>query len=261
MKPEPRDHAATRAELEKRLRAAEAQVSALNQELNSLAYAISHDLRAPLRAIEGFSRVLLDDAKAELDPESQRYLTLIIASVERTTRLMAALLAYSRLSQAHLAKTTLDMTALARSLAHELAGSRTDRPVEILIHRLLPGWGDPSLIRTALEQLLKNAFKFTGPRPVARVEVGSYAEGAEHVYYVRDNGVGFHPQHAEKLFRLFQHLHRREEFEGAGAGLAIARRIVQRHGGRTWAEGAVEAGATFYFSLPCPEAEDRPETA
>jgi len=222
-----------------------------NAELESFSYSVSHDLRAPLRAIHGFARILLEDHTAKLDPEAQRLLGVIDQNTRRMGQLIDDLLAFSRLGRKGIASARVDMTELAHLVADELRPGEGDRNgLELRIDALVPAHGDRALLRQVLSNLLQNALKFTRGRPNARIEVGSRPDGNETVYYVKDNGAGFDARYVDKLFGVFQRLHSAEEFDGTGVGLAIVKRIVQRHGGRVWAEGELNEGATFYFSLP-----------
>jgi len=223
-----------------------------NAELESFSYSVSHDLRAPLRAIHGFARILLEDHQAKLDPEAQRLLGVIDQNTRRMGQLIDDLLAFSRLSRKELASARVDMTELANVVADELRRAEPERngQLEVKIGTLLPAQGDRAVLRQVFSNLLQNAMKFTRAQPNARIEVGSRPDGKETVYFVKDNGAGFDPRYTDKLFGVFQRLHSNEEFEGTGVGLAIVKRIVQRHGGRVWAEGKVNEGATFYFTLP-----------
>ena len=229
---------------------AEAELRTLNQELESFSYSVSHDLRAPLRAIDGFSRILLEDHAAGLDPEAHRVLGVIRSNTQRMGHLIDDLLSFSRLGRKELDRARVDMTALAQAAAEELRQANGDRPVAVTIDPLPPALGDRALLHQVWSNLLQNAFKFSRGRPAPRVRVGSRREGTETVYLVTDNGVGFDPSYAHKLFGVFQRLHHTEEFEGTGVGLAIVQRVVHRHGGRVWAEGVVDGGATFSFTLP-----------
>jgi len=222
-----------------------------NAELESFSYSVSHDLRAPLRAIHGFARILLEDHNAKLDPEAQRLLGVIDQNTRRMGQLIDDLLAFSRLGRKEIASARVDMTELARLVADELRRGEGDRNgLELRIDSLVPAHGDRALLRQVLGNLLQNALKFTRGRPDTRIEVGSRPDGKETVYFVKDNGAGFDARYVDKLFGVFQRLHSAEEFDGTGVGLAIVKRIVQRHGGRVWAEGKLNEGATFYFSLP-----------
>ncbi len=220
-----------------------------NAELEAFSYSVSHDLRAPLRAIHGFSRILLEDHGASLDPEAKRVLGVIDENTRRMGHLIDDLLAFSRLGRKELETASVDMADLVRVVAAEVRRSVGDRPLDIAIGPLPPARGDRDMLRQAVTNLLDNAAKFTRHRTPGHIEVGHRADGAESVYYVKDNGAGFDPRYAGKLFGVFQRLHRAEEFEGTGVGLAIVQRIVLRHGGRVWAEGQPDAGATFFFTL------------
>ena len=223
-----------------------------NAELESFSYSVSHDLRAPLRAIHGFARILLEDHHAKLDPEAQRLLGVIDQNTRRMGQLIDDLLAFSRLGRTDLTTGPVDMKELARLVADDVQRAESDRngSLEIRIDPLPPARGDRGLLRQVISNLILNAAKFTRGRPSARIEVGSHPNGDEVVYYVKDNGAGFDARYVDKLFGVFQRLHSAEEFDGTGVGLAIVKRIVQRHGGRVWAEGGVNQGATFYFALP-----------
>jgi len=220
-----------------------------NAELEAFSYSVSHDLRAPLRAIHGFARILLEDHGAELQPEAKRVLGVIDENTRRMGQLIDDLLSFSRLGRKELETARVDMTELVRSVADEVRRTAGDRPLEITIGPLPPARGDRDMLRQAVTNLLDNAAKFTRRRAPGQIEVGHRADGAETVYYVKDNGAGFDPRYAGKLFGVFQRLHRAEEFEGTGVGLAIVQRVVQRHGGRVWAEGQLDGGATFFFTL------------
>jgi light-regulated signal transduction histidine kinase (bacteriophytochrome) len=224
-----------------------------NAELESFSYSVSHDLRAPLRAIHGFSRILLEDHHAKLDPEAQRLLGVIDQNTRRMGQLIDDLLAFSRLGRKELETRQVDMRELARGVADEVRRLEGERPLDITVAPLPPAQGDRALLRQVVSNLVQNAAKFTRGRGDARIEVGFQGNGNQTVYYVKDNGAGFDSRYADKLFGVFQRLHRSEEFEGTGVGLAIVKRIVQRHGGRVWAEGKADEGATFYFTLPVAE--------
>ncbi|HYK82685.1 MAG TPA: ATP-binding protein [Gemmatimonadales bacterium] len=221
-----------------------------NRELEHLSYSVSHDLRAPLRAIDGFARMLDEDHAAALNPEAHRLLDVIRGNTVRMGQLIDDLLQFSRLSRRELEPTAVDLGALAQGVVDELSHANDARRVAIAVGPLPQARGDRGLLRQVLVQLIGNAFKFTRGRPDARIDIGARREGGEMVYYVRDNGVGFDMRYANKLFGIFQRLHRVDEFEGSGVGLALVQRIVHRHGGRVWAEGRANEGATFYFTLP-----------
>ena len=238
------------AELEQRVERRTAQLEAANQELESFSYSVSHDLRAPLRAIDGFSRILLKDHADRLDAEGQRLLDIIRANTQQMGQLIDDLLAFSRLGRREVKAADLDMGTLVREVAGELQDTLGDRTVEWDLKPLPATRADRALMHQVWVNLLGNALKFTRLKEAAIIEVGCRPAGDEDIYYVKDNGVGFAMQFAHKLFGVFQRLHRYEEFEGTGVGLALVQRIIQRHGGRVWAEGQVNGGACFYFSLP-----------
>jgi len=223
------------------------QLEVVNKELEAFSYSVSHDLRAPLRAISGFSQAILEDCAEQLDDEGRRYLGLIQDNAHRMGRLIDDLLAFSRLNRQRMSMSTIDMAELASTVFYELAAQEKGRD---LVFTALPAplaWGDPPMVRQVLFNLISNAIKFTRTREEACIDFG-YAPKAE-AYYVRDNGVGFDTQYADKLFGVFQRLHAASEFEGTGVGLALVHRIVTRHGGRVWAESELGRGATFYFTL------------
>lgn len=221
-----------------------------NRELEAFSYSVSHDLRAPLRAIAGFARILSEDARQHLPPESQATLEVIERNTRQMGMLIDDLLEFSRLSRQSVAAKPVDMTTLAADVAKEIQRSEDGRHLRFDLGNLPPAVGDRSLLRQVFANLLQNAVKFTRRRADATVAVGALSQGQETAYFVRDNGVGFDMQYVDKLFKVFQRLHRAEDFEGTGVGLAIVQRIVHRHGGRVWAEGALEQGATFYFTIP-----------
>jgi len=225
-------------------------LSETNAELEAFSYSVSHDLRAPLRAIHGFARILLEDHGTGLDPEAKRVLGVIDENTRRMGQLIDDLLSFSRLGRKELETARVDMAELVRGVVEEVRRHAGDRPLEITVGSLPPARGDRNMLRQAVTNLVDNAAKFTRKRAPGRIEVGHQDNGAEAVYYVKDNGAGFDPRYASKLFGVFQRLHRAEEFEGTGVGLAIVQRVVSRHGGRVWAEGKLDAGATFYFTLP-----------
>lgn len=226
-----------------------------NAELEAFSYSVSHDLRAPLRAIHGFARILLEDHKAQLDPEPQRLLGIIDQNTRRMGQLIDDLLAFSRLGRTEITARQVDMQELARAAADEIRHAEAARngTLSIEVGRLPPAHGDRALLRQVMSNLLQNAVKFTRERAEARVEVGSRPDGDSTVYFVKDNGAGFDPRYSAKLFGVFQRLHSTERFDGTGVGLAIVKRIIERHGGRVWAEGQVDQGATFSFTLPAKE--------
>lgn len=233
------------AELERRAIALEAT----NSELESFSYSVSHDLHAPLRSIDGFSQALLEDYADCLDDEGKVFLQRVRAASQRMAQLIDDLLELSRLTRAEMRRESVDLTAVVQTVIDGLRQGDPSRVVECQVAEKITVDGDVRLLRIALENLLGNAWKFTGKRPHARIEFGALPETAPAVYYVRDNGAGFDPSYAGKLFGAFQRLHSAAEFPGTGIGLATVQRIVRRHGGRVWAESAVGEGATFYFTL------------
>ncbi len=239
-----------RKRADEQLRERTLELQAANEALGSFTYSVSHDLRAPLRAIDGYARILLEDHTAHLDAEGQRVLGVICDNARSMGRLIDDLLAFSRLGRKELEKTPLDLAALAQSVVEELRRLEPDRCVGVTAGPLVPALADGNMMRQVLVNLLGNAWKFTRNRSEATIEIGCTREAGETIYFVKDNGAGFEMEYAGKLFGVFQRLHRAEEFEGTGVGLAIVQRIVQRHGGRVWAEGAVDRGASFYFTLP-----------
>jgi two-component system sensor kinase len=230
-----------------------ARLEAANKELDSFAYSVSHDLRAPLRAIEGFSKMLLRSTDGRLNDDEKRRFEVIRENAREMDRLIEDLLKFSRLGSQSMSLTAIDMNRLTEKVWQELLTINPGRRVSLKMDSLPAVFGDAALITQVLANLLSNAVKFTRKRPDALIEVGGKAGGSETVYFVRDNGVGFDMQFSNKLFDVFQRLHNADEFEGTGAGLAIAQRIIHRHGGRIWGEGEPDKGATFYFTLPTRE--------
>jgi PAS domain S-box-containing protein len=236
-------------ELEHRVRQRTAQLEATNRELEAFSYSISHDLAAPLRSIDGFSQILLEDYAEVLDDEGKDYLSRVRASSQHLGQLIDALLKLSRMTRREIRRERVDLSAMAEDIARELRIGQPERQVEFVIADGLVVDGDAWLLRIALENLLGNAWKFTGKSTPARIEFGVTEHEDVLAYFVRDNGAGFDMSYADKLFGAFQRLHTTEEFPGTGIGLATVQRIVHRHGGHTWAEGRVGQGATFYFTL------------
>jgi light-regulated signal transduction histidine kinase (bacteriophytochrome) len=219
-------------------------------DLESFTYTVSHDLRAPLRAISGFSGILLDEYTGALDAEGRRLLNVIIDNTRRMGQLIDDLLSFSRLGRSEINLSSIDMAALARDVFDEIVTGEMREKITCLIGTLPEAKGDASLLRQVWVNLLSNAVKFTAPKGAGLIEVGATPGEDEDLFYVKDTGVGFDMQYAHKLFGIFQRLHSTSEFEGTGIGLSIVQRIVDRHGGRVWAEGRQGEGATFCFSLP-----------
>jgi PAS domain S-box-containing protein len=239
------------ADLEKRVAERTEQLQIGNRELEAFSYSVSHDLRAPLRHVMGFVEMLQEEAGPTLSEKSRSHMATISHSAKRMATLIDDLLAFSRLGKSQMKKTKVNLDELTHGILVDLEDDTRDRHLSWNIHPLPPVLADRALLRLALVNLMSNAVKFTSGRAEATIEIGSVPKGDhETVIFIRDNGAGFDPRYASKLFGVFQRLHRVTEFEGTGIGLANVRRIIGRHGGRTWAEGAVDAGATFYFSIP-----------
>jgi PAS domain S-box-containing protein len=244
---------ALNADLERRVQERTAELQAANKELEAFSYSVSHDLRAPLRAMDGFSRLVAKNYRDRLDDDGRQMLDAIRSGAKRMGRLIDDLLAFSRVGRQPLQPSPIDMTEMAQAVFDELAALEPARKLRLDLHPLPEALGTPPMIRQVWVNLISNAIKFTKDREVGQIEIGSRsgAEGGT-VYYVRDNGAGFDMRYAAKLFGVFQRMHSMEEFEGTGVGLALVQRIVQRHGGRIWAEAEVDRGATFSFTLPSP---------
>lgn len=240
---------ALNAELEQRVVERTAQLVAVNKELEAFSYSVSHDLRAPLRAIDGFSHALLEDYHDRLPEEAQYFLSRIRAGTQRMGQLIDDMLNLSRLTREEMRIETVDLSRIARSLVSELQEAEPTRQVEVAIADDLQAQGDIRLMRAALYNLFANAWKFTGKQPSARIEFGVMHTNGKPTFFVRDNGVGFDMAYADKLFGAFQRLHSQAEFEGTGVGLATVQRVIHRHGGKVWAESAVGEGTTFYFTI------------
>lgn len=237
--------------LDQRVKERTAELEAVVHELDAFSYSVSHDLRAPLRAVDGFSRILADDYVTRLDENGLRILGVIRSETRRMGQLIDDLLAFSRLGREPLSQAQIDMRALAQAVFDELAEQEPGRKLRFDLHDLPTAYGTQSMIRQVWVNLIGNAIKFTREREVGEIEVGAQdGEDGTPVYYVKDNGAGFDMRYAEKLFGVFQRLHTDQEFAGTGVGLALVHRIVQRHGGRIWADAVVERGAVFYFTLP-----------
>jgi len=237
------------SELEQRVAMRTMELERVNQELETFAYSVSHDLRAPLRAVDGFSKVLLHDYAEKLGEDGRHYLERVRAGAVRMGTLIDEILKLSRLSRQRFDREPIDITALAREIVAELSSLESDRQVEVEIEDGLVAEADRGLVQSVLQNLLDNAFKFTAKTKRAQVHFGAVEQDGVPVYFVADNGAGFDMAHAKGLFRPFQRLHRESEFPGSGIGLATVVRAVHRHGGVIWAHGAVNEGATFHFTL------------
>ncbi len=225
------------------------QLRIANAELDAFSYSVSHDLRAPLRAIDGFSQILSEDYLDQLDEQGQQYLRKVRESSQQMAQLIDDLLNLSRVTRAEMSKDVVDLSGIAKTVAEALRATQPERAAEFEIQPGMTAQGDPRLLRVVLDNLLGNAWKYSGTRSHARIEVGWMERDGHVSYFVRDNGVGFDMTYANKLFGVFQRLHAWSEFPGTGIGLATVQRIIHRHGGQVWAEGAVGQGATFYFTV------------
>jgi two-component system sensor kinase len=221
------------------------------EELEGFTYSVSHDMRAPVRAIDGFTRILIEEYANSLDDEGRRLLEIVRSNTEKMGQLIDGLLALSRLGREKLVFSEVNMSDIARTAFEEQkAVSGQSRKIDFMVHRLPNAYADKRLIAEVFQNLFSNAIKFTRKQTTPSIEVGHKTTASEDIYYVRDNGVGFNMDHARKLFGTFQRLHAANEFEGSGIGLATVQRIINRHGGRCWAEAKPDDGATFFFSLP-----------
>jgi signal transduction histidine kinase len=236
-------------ELEQRVEERTKELANINKELEAFSYSVSHDLRAPLRSIDGFSQALLEDCADRLDSAGQDHLQRVRHAAQRMSVLIDDMLNLSRVTRSTMRREKLDLSAIAQSIAEELREAEPVRQVEFAIEIGLTATGDSQLLRTAMENLLRNSWKYTSAHPCARIEFGKNHQNGRSTFFVRDDGAGFDPRHANRLFGAFQRLHTTAEFPGTGVGLATVQRIIHRHGGEIWAEGAVEKGATFYFTL------------
>ncbi len=237
-------------ELEERVKQRTAQLEAANKELEAFSYSVSHDLRAPLRAIDSFSRILIEEQAQQLDQEGLRMLNIVRDNTGRMGQLIDDLLAFARISRQGMIKSPIHVTKMVKSIIEELQSAEPTRTVNVTMHTLPKVHGDISMIRQMFVNLLSNAFKFTRHQANPVIEIGCTSTDEENIFHVRDNGAGFDMQYEDKLFGVFQRLHTTDEFEGTGVGLAIVQRVIHRHGGKVWAEGDVGKGATFYVSLP-----------
>jgi signal transduction histidine kinase len=231
------------------IKKAEEQLIEANKELESFSYSVSHDLRAPLRAIHGYTKMLKGNYETKLDSEGNRLMNNIINNAKKMGQLIDDLLTFSRSGRNELVKMNISMHNLVNNLCHELKNEQADRTIEFHIKHLLPVQADNNAIKQVWFNLISNAIKYSRQKNTAIIEIGSEEKGDEIVYYIKDNGAGFDMRYADKLFGVFQRLHSDEEFEGTGVGLALVQRIIFKHGGKVWGEGKVNEGATFYFTL------------
>jgi light-regulated signal transduction histidine kinase (bacteriophytochrome) len=236
--------------LEQRVNQRTAELSAANQELEAFSYSVSHDLRAPLRGIDGFSQILQDRYGNQLDAKGKHYLERIRAGTQRMDELIDDLLMLSRVTRTEIRRESVNLSAIAQEICQSLHAAQPDRSVEWVIESTISGMGDARLLRIVLENLFSNAWKFTSTQAQTQIKFGTISSNdAPLTYFIQDNGVGFNMAYVNKLFKAFQRLHSEREFCGTGIGLAIVQRIVHRHGGSVRAEGTVKQGATFYFTL------------
>lgn len=250
---------AARIEIKQLNQGLEEAVRERTQELEGFSYSVAHDLRAPLRAVDGFAKVLQEDYGDTLDNEGQRLLGIVRDNVQRMGRLIDDLLSFSRLGRKAIHAGYLNMEEMAWDVYTELKAAVPERQIELDIHDVGPAWADPAFIQQVFVNLISNAIKFTGEREIGRIEISSETKDGMNVYCVKDNGAGFEMEYADKLFGVFQRLHSDEEFEGTGIGLALVQRIIKRHGGSIWAQSEPGQGATFYFSLPPSDVNTRNE--
>ena len=238
-----------RKKAEEELRQRTAELEASNKELEAFSYSVSHDLRAPLRSMEGFSSALLEDYADKLDDQGKQYLRYVQESSDLMARLIDDLLKLSRVTRSDMSYEKVNLSEMARKIVAELEKAEPDRKVKLNIAPDITAYGDRNLLRLVLENLLGNAWKFSSKVASPRIEMGTIEHNGKQAYFIRDNGVGFDMTYADKLFKPFQRLHKASEFAGTGIGLATVQRIIRRHGGEVWAESKVGEGATFYFTL------------
>ena len=238
------------ADLEARVAQRTMQLEMANNELEAFSYSVSHDLRAPLRHVDGFLEILRANLPEKMNEQADMAYGCISEAVRKMSRLIEDLLAFSRMSRSEMHHVPIQLDKMVEKVRHELRWDCEKRQIKWQVQPLPEVQGDPEMLQLVITNLIANALKYTRPREEARIEIGHLSGENETVFFVRDNGVGFDLQYVHKLFGVFQRLHSAKEFDGTGIGLAIVRRIIARHGGRTWAEGKVGDGATFYFSLP-----------
>ena len=242
-----------RKEIEKELLEKQNRLEELNRDLEAFSYSVSHDLQAPLRSINGFSEILLEECQGNINKDAHEYLTRINNSSKKMSQLIKALLGLSRASRHKINKEEIDFSEMVRQIVDELMELHPEQNVNIGIESNMKVFADISLLRIVMSNLLSNAWKFTSKSPAAEIKIGIITNNDETTVYVQDNGIGFDVKDAEKIFLSFQRMHGGEEFQGSGIGLATVKRIIQRHAGRVWAEPRPDGGAIFYFSLPLQE--------
>lgn len=236
--------------LEQKVKERTAQLEAVNKELEAFSYSVSHDLRAPLRAVNGYSVMLKEDYEPKLDAEAGRIINLIISNAKMMGQLIDDLISFSRLGRKEATHHTVDMKILAENSLKELMQNEDDNKFHVHVNALPRCHGDQSMLKQVWVNLLSNAIKYSSKNIESRIEIGARENNGMQVYFVRDNGVGFDMQYAHKLFGVFQRLHNQSEFEGTGVGLALVKRIINKHNGEVWAESSLGKGASFYFSIP-----------
>jgi light-regulated signal transduction histidine kinase (bacteriophytochrome) len=238
-----------RINVEKALEQNLIQLETANKELEAFTYSVSHDLRAPLRSIDGYTKILFEDYYEKLDEQGKHSMDVVMRNARKMTQLIDDLLDFSCYSKSEIRKMTTDLHTMVEDILREQKDQYAGKPMEITLKELKPAFCDMSMIRQVWRNLISNAFKYSSKKDVIRLEIGSFSENGTEVYYVKDHGVGFDMQYAGKLFGVFQRLHKIDQFEGTGVGLAIVQRILSRHGGKVWAEAKVNEGAAFYFSM------------
>jgi light-regulated signal transduction histidine kinase (bacteriophytochrome) len=237
-------------DLEKKVLERTAQLQAVNSELESFSYSVSHDLRAPLRAIDGYTKILWEDYGHTIDDEGKRIMKVITSNAKQMGQLIDDLLSFSRIGKQELIKVTLEMNSLVKGVLDDQLSKNPDRKINVNVLPLEKGYGDHNMIKLVMTNLISNAIKYSSKKENTEIEIGSYTENDQNVYYVKDHGTGFDMNYYDKLFGVFQRLHNPREFEGTGVGLALVQRIIFKHNGKVWAKGKENEGATFYFSLP-----------
>lgn len=239
-----------RVRVERQLRKASYEISHLNKELEAYTYSVSHDLRAPLRSIDGYSGILKEDYASHLDDEGKRVIEIIIKNARRMGQLIDDLLDFSRIGRRQISRIPVNMEEMVRNILHEVIENQNGRQMDISIRTLEPAQADANMVQQVWTNLISNAIKYSSKKEETRIEIGSYSNADEVTYFIKDNGAGFNMDYKHKLFGVFQRLHKLTEFEGTGVGLALVKRIVTRHGGNVWAESKLGEGATFFFTLP-----------